>query len=97
MCWNGGLLREEPTVEVINELAEYKGIPYEIAEKYFNKMCGCGKKVNKNDEIAMNLKMIGRNIDKLMCKKCLMKYFEIDKSQWNTYVKDFKKSGCELF
>lgn len=97
ICWNGGVLRPEPTNEVINELAEYKNLSYEVAEKYFNKVCNCGKKVNKKDEIAMNLKFLGRSIDEFMCKKCLMNYLGIDKNNWKQYVKDFKSSGCELF
>ena len=97
LCWNGGLLRPEPTEEVIQEIAEYKGITYEIAAKYFNQECSCGKKVNKKDEVAMNLKLLGRKVEKLMCKKCLMNYLGIDKETWKRYVEDFKISGCELF
>jgi phosphoadenosine phosphosulfate reductase len=98
MCWNGGLLRPEPTEEVIQELADHKGIEIKVAEKYFNHICKvCGKKVNKNNEIAMNLKLLGRNIADYFCKKHLMEFLEIDKDQWNTYVKDFKMQGCDLF
>ena len=43
-CWNGGLLRTEPTNEVIKELMDYKGLSgYHVAEQYFNKTCcKCG-------------------------------------------------------
>ena len=97
-CWNGGLLRTEPTEEVIKEFAEYKGLDIEIAKKYFNHTCKiCNKKVNKKDEIAMNLKLLGRNIDTYYCKKHLMEFLDINKEQWNKYVKEFKESGCSLF
>lgn len=97
-CWNGGLLRPEPTEKVIQELADHKGIDFEVAKKYFNRNCKiCGKKVNKNDEIAMNLKLLGRGVNSYFCKKHLMEYLNINKEQWKMYVEDFKKSGCELF
>lgn len=104
-AWTGGLFRPEPTKEVIEEFAEYKGITYDIAIKYFSKYCvnGCknksGKliKIKNKDTLAMNLKMFGRNIDKFMCKKCLMSYLNINEERWNQYIEDFKRSGCDLF
>ena len=96
--WNGGLVREEPTEEVIMEFAEYKGIDIEMARKYFGNNCSeCSRKVFKKDDVAMNLKLLGRNSEKIMCKKCLMKFLDIDKKKWNEYIEDFKKSGCDLF
>lgn len=95
--WNGGVVRLEPTKEVIEEFAKYKGITYDLAKKYFNQECNCGKKVTKKDEVAMNLKLLGRKIEKFMCKKCLMEYLNIDKETWKKYIEDFKKSGCDLF
>ena len=97
-CWNGGLLREKPTEEVIKEFAEYKGLDIEIAKKYFNHTCKiCNKKVSKKDEIAMNLKLLGRNINTYLCKKHLMEFLDIDKEQWDRHIKEFKESGCSLF
>lgn len=97
-CWNGGLKREEPVEEVIKEFAKYKGVDYEIAKKYFNHECkACGKKVNKKDDIAMNMKFNGRNVNTYYCKKHLMELLGISKQQWDVYIKDFKKQGCDLF
>lgn len=97
-CWNGGQLRPEPTLEVVHEFAYYKCISPKEAEKYFNHTCKeCGKKVIKKDEIAMNLKMLGRNIEEYFCKKHLMKYLGINKEQWKNYISDFKQQGCNLF
>jgi phosphoadenosine phosphosulfate reductase len=56
------LIQNKATKQKIKELAEIKGISEELAEKYFQRKCSCGKKLNP-DEIAMNLKMYGRNID----------------------------------
>lgn len=97
--WNGGLVRKEPTEEVIEEFCEYKGFDnIKLAEQYFSKDCiDCGKAVRKKDEIAMNLKLMGRGINKFRCKKCLMKDMEWDKEKWNEQVERFKDQGCSLF
>ena len=97
--WNGGLYRPEPTEEVINEFMEYKGITdRNIALQYFNKACcECGKNVRQNDVLAMNLKMNGRNTNKIFCKKCLMKELGMSKEEWDNNVADFKAQGCVLF
>ena len=99
MNWNGGLVREEPTEEVIKEFQEYKGFEsYDLAKQYFEKKCcNCGKKVSKKNEVAMNLKLFGRNINKFYCKKCLMKEMEWNKEQWDKEVDKFKQQGCSLF
>ena len=97
--WNGTLYRPEPTEEVINEFMEYKGITdRNVALQYFNKTCcECGKNVRQNDVLAMNLKMNGRNTNKIYCKKCLMKELGMSKEEWGNNVVDFKAQGCVLF
>lgn len=98
-CWNGGLLRPEPTEEVIREMMEYKGITnYNVAKQYFNKTCSeCGKNVRQNDILAMNMKYHGRNVTEFKCKKCLMNELDMSKEEWNKKVEDFKNQGCNLF
>ncbi len=98
-CWNGGLLRSEPTEEVIKELMEYKGIEDEsVAKQYFNKKCeNDGKNVRQKDTIAMNMKYRGRNIDKFYCKKCLMKLLNMNETDWQSEIARFKEQGCSLF
>ena len=97
--WGSGMSRPEPTEEVINEFMEYKGITdRNIALQYFNKTCcECGKNVRQNDVLAMNLKMNGRNTNKIYCKKCLMKELNMSKEEWDNNVTDFKAQGCKLF
>ena len=98
MNWSGGLVRPEPNDEVVKEFADHKGIDISVAEKYFNHQCkACDKKVNSKDEVAMNLKLLGRNIEQYYCKKHLIEYLNIDKEQWRNYISEFKQSGCELF
>lgn len=108
--WNGGQVREQPTDEVIQEFMDYKGLDSkEVAMQYFNKTC-CKvgnhiskkgnykpKNVYKKDEVAMNLKLFGRNINKFMCKKCLMKEMGWSKEDWDKEVEKFKQQGCNLF
>lgn len=97
--WNGGLVREEPTEEVVAEFAEYKGIDdLNVARKYFNKTCErCNKKVTKKNEVAMNLKYFGRNTNRILCKKCLMAEMGWTKEDWDAQVERFKSQGCTLF
>ncbi len=96
--WSGGLVRDKPTDEVIQEFAEHMGLDVSVAEKYFNHTCEeCGKKVNKKDVIAMNLKLVGRNTNVFYCKKHLMDGLKITKEQWDMMVIDFKQTGCSLF
>lgn len=97
--YSGGVVREQPTEEVLKEFAEYKGIDdIDVARQYFNKTCeNCGKKVTKKNEVAMNLKLIGRDTKKFYCKKCLMKKFNWTKDEWDSQVDKFKQEGCVLF
>ena len=98
-CWNGGVFRPEPTEEVIREMMEYKGITdRNVALQYFNKTCcKCGKSVHQNDVLAMNLKLHGRNVDRIFCKKCLMEEHGMSKEEWNKNIENFKRQGCTLF
>ena len=104
-AWTGGTFRPEPTEEVIQEFATYKEIDLDIARKYFLRHCmnGCKNKkgsiaiIKDKDVLAMNLKLFGRNTEKFKCKKCLLKEFEWNKTDWNKQVEDFKNQGCKLF
>lgn len=104
-AWNGGVFREEPTDEVINEYAKYNNIDSEIAKQYFNKYCSNGcksqsgkdKKIKSKEVLAMNMKLHGRDISKFMCKKCLMKMHDMTNEDWYNQIAEFKKQGCDLF
>lgn len=99
MNYNGGVLREQPTDEVIKEFQQHKNIDdTNIVEKYFNKKCeNCGKSVVKQNEVAMNLKIFGRDTKKFYCKKCLMKKLNWNKEDWDKQVEKFQQEGCVLF
>lgn len=99
-AWSGGVFRDEPTQEVINEFCEYTGISPDIADQYFNKYCdSCEKKKRIKDKevLSMNMKIYGRNINKFYCKKCLMKEFGWTSEEWDKQIELFKQQGCALF
>lgn len=91
--------------DAVFEYAENNNISIDIARKYFERYCvnGCLSKTKKplrireKDILAMNMKMFGRNIEKFMCRKCLMKELGLTKSELSAKVKEFKESGCSLF
>lgn len=95
-CWNGGLVRPEPTKEIIDELMKHKNISdYEIAKQYFNKTCcGCGKNIRQDNVLAMNMKYLGRNTTEFFCKKCFKQKFDLSEEKWNKQINGFKAQGC---
>ena len=97
-AWNGGMVRDESTDEVVNEFMQYKGIENrEVASKYFNNTCcECGKKVKK-DEVALSMKYFGRQNNKMMCWKHLGKSLNKTKDELRADVQTFKNQGCSLF
>ncbi len=96
--WNGGVVRPQATPEVIREFADMHNLDYGIAEKYFeNKCVVCDKKIKKKQDVAMNLKLLGRNTSRMYCKKHLQEMFEIDNDKWNELVGGFEAQECELF
>lgn len=102
IAWPGGSYRTEPTEEVIQEFADYSGLDFEIAKKYFNKTC-CNSihnrvvKIKDKNTLAMNMKYFGRNLEKFQCKRCLMRELNMTEDYWNKRIKSFKSQGCQLF
>ena len=105
IAWNGGVFREEPIDEVIKEFAQYNDLDENIAKQYFNKYCSNGcvsqsgkpKKIKDKDTISMNMKFHGRKINKFLCKKCLMKMYEMNEDKWKEQIEQFKQDECVLF
>lgn len=95
-AWKGVLFRKEPTKEVIVEFAKYKNLNYEVAEKYFNKKCSCGKKITINDA-ALSMKFFGRKINTFICIDCMSKIQGVTKKELLEKIEDFKQQGCDLF
>lgn len=107
-AWSGGIFRDEPTKEVLDEFAKYNHLTDEderVIKSYFNTYCSNGcktksgkpKKIKDKDVISMNMKFHGRCINKFLCKDCLMKLYEMDEEKWNEWIDTWKQSGCNLF
>ena len=56
----------------------------------------CGRKL-RTDEIAMNKKMISRELESFMCISCLAKEFKVKEDKLKEKIAYFKKIGCTLF
>lgn len=98
LCWNGGILRNEPTQEVIDKFANRNKLDVTVATNYFGHKCKeCDKRIKYKEVIGMNMKFSGRNISDMYCKKHLKEKLKLDEDQWNYYVETFKQQGCELF
>ena len=72
-----------------------------MAEKYWDKKCKCGKKLNP-DEIAMFYKLYGRyekqeNDRQLLCTECLCKELGITGKEYSEKIREFREQGCNLF
>ncbi len=96
------LIKMSPTKERIKEVAELQGISENMAAKYFNKKCKCGKSMNPT-ELAMFYKLNGRYEDlvednrDLLCKKCLCKESGMKQKEYTAKAIEFRDGGCNLF
>ena len=61
------------------------------------KKCACGCVDFDPDTVAMNLKIFGREGNKMLCKECFKKDFNWSEEEWNNEIEKFKSQGCELF
>lgn len=95
--WNGGMVRNESTEEIIEEFSEQQGLDIDIARKYFNKTCMCCNKKLKKNDVALSMKFYGRQIENFKCIKCMSDEFNISQKELRQRAETFKKGGCELF
>lgn len=89
------------TEERCLEVAKTLGISNEMASKYWNRTCECGKKLNPT-ELAMFYKLYGRfegkNDTRIpKCKTCLCKDLNIDVKEYQKMYLNFREEGCNLF
>lgn len=57
----------------------------------------CGKKPLTKDEVGINKKLLGENIEKLYCIDCLAEYLEATVQDLRDKIDEFKAEGCKLF
>ena len=97
-CWNGGVFREKPTDEVVEQFAKRNNLEVDVAKNYFNHRCSeCDKRIKSKEVLGMNMKFNGRQVNRMYCKKHLIEKLNISKTEWNDIVQMFKQQGCDLF
>lgn len=57
----------------------------------------CGKENLTRNEIGLNKKLIGQDVEKFHCIDCLSEYLEISTEDLLERIQEFKDSGCTLF
>jgi phosphoadenosine phosphosulfate reductase len=95
------IINQKPTKVRIKQLADLKGISEELAVRYFQRKCSCGKRLN-SDEIAMFLKTNGRfegieDNRQYLCKKCFCEKEGITPKEYAEKVMRFRNQECKLF
>lgn len=62
-----------------------------------NSCVGCGKDKLNKDTVALNKKLLGKNISNYYCMDCLSTYLEITVDELFEKIEEFKEQGCTLF
>ena len=57
----------------------------------------CGKKDLSKNEIGINLKLIGEDIQNFYCLDCLASVLDVDVQDILDKIEEFKEEGCTLF
>lgn len=57
----------------------------------------CFKDSLDKDTIALNKKLLGKNIDKFYCLECLADFLNVTVDELIDKIEEFKEEGCELF
>jgi hypothetical protein len=65
--------------------------------KKIHKCLSCRKEIAQKNELAINRKMLGREIKQFYCFGCLAEYFEVTEEELLEKIEEFKLQGCELF
>ncbi len=62
-----------------------------------NNCVSCFKENLEKDTIALNKKLLGKNIDHFYCLECLADYLNVTVDDLLDKIEEFKEEGCELF
>lgn len=57
----------------------------------------CGKENLSKNEIGINKKLLGENIEEFYCLDCLAEYLEVEREDILDKIEEFKDEGCKLF
>lgn len=59
--------------------------------------CSCGKAPLEKNIVALNKKILGRQLKHFYCISCLADYLELTEEELLDKIEDFKNEGCALF
>lgn len=63
-----------------------------------NEICvSCGKENLTRDEIGINKKLLGENVEAFYCLDCLAEYLDVTTQDILDKIEEFKEEGCKLF
>ena len=62
-----------------------------------NKCVACFKENLDKDTVALNKKLLGREIDSFYCLDCLADYLGVTTEELLEKIEEFKSEGCKLF
>ena len=62
-----------------------------------NKCVACFKENLDKDTIALNIKLLGKNIENYYCLDCLADYLGVTNEELLEKIEEFKSEGCKLF
>ena len=57
----------------------------------------CGKTSLIRNEIGINKKLLGEDVEKFYCLDCLAEYLEVTPQDILDKIEEFKEDGCKLF
>lgn len=57
----------------------------------------CGKRDLIKDEIGINKKLLGEQVENYYCLDCLADYLECTVDELLEKIEEFKEEGCKLF
>lgn len=63
-----------------------------------NKICiSCGKENITRDDIGINRKLLGEEVEAFYCLDCLAEYLDVGTQDILDKIEEFKEEGCKLF
>ncbi len=57
----------------------------------------CGKKYLLKNEIGINIKLLGEDVENFYCLNCLATFLEVSPEDILDKIEEFKEEGCKLF
>lgn len=57
----------------------------------------CDNRELSKDEIGINKKLLGEDIDIFYCISCLAEYLDVTVDELCDKIEEFKEEGCKLF